>query len=52
MLAGAFIMPMAQTWIFNANKKKWEAEVQKTTDQYIAQIESLLTHKEKEIMEV
>lgn len=32
--------------------KKSEAEIQKTTDQYIAQVESLLSHKEKEIMEV
>jgi ribosome recycling factor len=32
--------------------KKSEAEVQKTTDHYISQIESLLSHKEKEILEV
>lgn len=32
--------------------KKWEGEVQKLTDQAIANVDSLLTHKEKEIMEV
>lgn len=32
--------------------KKWEHEIQKMTDQAIAQVDSLLTHKEKEIMEV
>ncbi|QQR80733.1 MAG: ribosome recycling factor [Deltaproteobacteria bacterium] len=32
--------------------EKWEAEVQKMTDAAIAQLDSLLTHKEKEIMEV
>jgi ribosome recycling factor len=32
--------------------KKSETEIQKTTDHYIAQVESLLAHKEKEIMEV
>lgn len=32
--------------------KKWEAEVQKMTDAAIAQLDSLLAHKEKEIMEV
>ena len=32
--------------------KKWENEVQKTTDQFIAQIDTLLANKEKEVMEV
>ena len=32
--------------------KKSEAEIQKMTDHTIAQVESLLSHKEKEIMEV
>ena len=32
--------------------RKAEAEIQKMTDQYIVQIDQLLTHKEKEIMEV
>lgn len=32
--------------------KKWEGEVQKMTDQSIAQIDSLLANKEKEILEV
>ncbi len=32
--------------------KKWEAEIQKMTDQAITQIDSLLVHKEKEMMEI
>lgn len=32
--------------------KKWEQEVQKMTDQSIAQVDSMLAHKEKEIMEI
>ncbi len=32
--------------------KKWETEVQKMTDQATQQIDSLLAHKEKEILEV
>ena len=32
--------------------KKWEAEIQKMTDQAIAQIDHLLANKEKEILEV
>ena len=32
--------------------KKWENEIQKMTDQYTAQVDSLLANKEKEIMEV
>lgn len=32
--------------------KKWETEIQKLTDQYVAQIDSILANKEKEIMEV
>lgn len=32
--------------------RKQEADVQKATDQFIAQIDQLLSHKEKEIMEV
>lgn len=32
--------------------KKWEQETQKMTDQTVAQVDSLLTHKEKEILEV
>lgn len=32
--------------------KKWEQEIQKMTDQAISQVDSLLTHKEKEILEV
>lgn len=32
--------------------KKWEGEIQKLTDQAIAQIDSLLVNKEKEILEV
>ena len=32
--------------------KKWEGEVQKMTDQYIANIDQLLANKEKETMEI
>ncbi len=32
--------------------KKSEAEIQKITDQYTAQVDQILSHKEKEIMEV
>lgn len=32
--------------------KKWEHEVQKMTDHAVAEVDSLLKHKEKEIMEV
>ncbi len=32
--------------------KKWETELQKMTDASIAQVDSLLTHKEKEILEL
>lgn len=32
--------------------KKWEAEIQKMTDAYIANIETVLANKEKEIMEI
>jgi ribosome recycling factor len=32
--------------------KKWEAEIQKLTDQYVAQIDTVLANKEKEIMEI
>lgn len=32
--------------------KKWEAEIQKMTDQYVAQIDTILANKEKEIMEI
>lgn len=32
--------------------KKWEAEIQKMTDQYIAQLDTVLANKEKEIMEI
>jgi len=32
--------------------RRSETEVQKTTDQFVAQIDQLLSHKEKEIMEV
>lgn len=32
--------------------EKWESEIQKTTDQTIAQADSFLVHKEKEILEV
>jgi ribosome recycling factor len=32
--------------------KKWEAEIQKMTDQYITQIDQVLANKEKEIMEI
>lgn len=32
--------------------KKWETEIQKMTDQYITNIDSLLANKEKEVMEV
>lgn len=32
--------------------KKWEAEIQKMTDQYVTQIDQVLANKEKEIMEI
>jgi ribosome recycling factor len=32
--------------------KKWEAEIQKMTDQYVTQIDTVLANKEKEIMEI
>lgn len=32
--------------------KKWEAEIQKMTDSFIANIETVLANKEKEIMEI
>lgn len=32
--------------------KKWEVEIQKFTDQTIAQVDTFLAHKEKEILEV
>lgn len=32
--------------------KKWETEIQKMTDQAIADVDELLAHKEKEILEV
>lgn len=32
--------------------EKWETEVQKATDQHIAQVDSLLQNKERDIMEV
>jgi ribosome recycling factor len=32
--------------------KKWEAEIQKMTDQYVANIDQILANKEKEIMEI
>lgn len=32
--------------------KKWEGEIQKMTDQYVAQIDTVLANKEKEIMEI
>ncbi len=32
--------------------KKWEVEIQKMTDQYVTQVDTLLANKEKEIMEV
>lgn len=32
--------------------KKWETELQKMTDQTTGEIDSLLSHKEKEIMEI
>ncbi len=32
--------------------KKWEADIQKLTDQAVSQVDSILAHKEKEIMEV
>src|SRR3989304_9001861 len=32
--------------------KKWQEEVQKIPDSYIAKLDDILTHKEKEIMEV
>jgi len=32
--------------------KKWEGEIQKLTDQYVAQIDQVLANKEKEIMEI
>jgi ribosome recycling factor len=32
--------------------KKWEAEIQKMTDQFIAQLDQVLANKEKEIMEI
>ncbi|HSA58221.1 MAG TPA: ribosome recycling factor [bacterium] len=32
--------------------KKWETEIQKMTDQYIVQLDTVLANKEKEIMEI
>jgi len=32
--------------------KKWETEIQKLTDQYVTQIDTVLANKEKEIMEI
>ena len=32
--------------------KRWETEIQKQTDHYILQVDTMLAHKEKEIMEV
>ncbi len=32
--------------------KKWEGDVQKLTDQMITMVDSLVTHKEKEILEI
>lgn len=34
------------------DQRRTEAEIQKLTDQFIAQVDQLLSHKEKEIMEV